>query len=203
MQINWPPRTTFSPGRENAKSAYCKICLNCLLLPPLHIKLSLTKSYIKALDKDGPIFGFLRRKFPCISEAKLRTEVFDGPQIRELIKDDGFVQEMSALEKRVWNAFRDVISNFLGKHRSLDYEEQVKELLEGFRALGTRMSVKMHFFSLHLDYFSTIVVTTAKKREEVPSRPTTDGRTVSRVLGCEHACRLQFELKKRSSPFHT
>ena len=60
---------------------------------------------------------------------------------------------MSALEKRAWTAFRGVISNFLGKHRSSDYEEQVKELLESFRAFGARMSVKIHFLSLHLDYF--------------------------------------------------
>ena len=152
VQINWPPRTTFSHGRENVKSAYL-VDLQNILLPPLHIKLGLMKNYTKALDKDGPVFGFLRMKFPCISEAKLRAGVFDGPQIRELIKDDGFVQEMNALEKRAWTAFRVVISNFLGKHRSLDYEEQVKELLESFRALGARMSVKMHFLSSHVDYF--------------------------------------------------
>ena len=111
------------------------------------------KNYIKALDKDGPTFRFLRRKFPRISEAKLRAGVFDGPQICELTKDEGFTGHMSAIEKKAWTAFLVVISNFLDNHRNPDYEEQVKELLESFRSLGARISVKMHFLSSHLAYF--------------------------------------------------
>ena len=63
---------------------------------------------------------------------KLRAGVVDGPQIRELIRDEGFTAQMSAREKNAWICFRVVISNFLGKHRSPDYEEQVKELLESY-----------------------------------------------------------------------
>ena len=152
IQISWPPRTSFVPGLQNVKSA-CLVDPQNILLPPLHIKLGLMKNYIKALDKDGPTFMYLRRKFPRISEMKLRAGVVDGPQIRELIKDENFTAQMSAREKRAWTSFRVVISNFLGKHRSPDYEEQVKELLESYRSLGARMSVKMHFLSSHLDYF--------------------------------------------------
>ena len=61
---------------------------------------------------------------------------------------------MSVLEKRALDSFPRVISNFLGKYRSLDYEEQVKKLLEIFRTLAAQKSVKIHFLSLHLDYFS-------------------------------------------------
>ena len=78
---------------------------------------------------------YLQRKFPRISEVKLRAGVVDGPQIHELIKDEGFTAQMSAREKRAWTSFRFVISNFLGKHRGPDYEEQVKELLESSRSL--------------------------------------------------------------------
>ncbi|XP_076804583.1 uncharacterized protein LOC143448650 [Clavelina lepadiformis] len=151
-QISWPPRTSFTPGFKNVKFAYLVDPQN-ILLPPLHIKLGLMKNYTKALDKDGPTFKFLQMKFPRISEAKLRAGVFDGPQIRELMKDEGFTAHMSAVEKRAWTGFRAVISNFLGKHRSPDYEAQVKELLESVQSLGARMSVKMHFLSSHLDYF--------------------------------------------------
>ena len=83
------------------------------------------KNYITALDKDGLTFRFLRRKFSRISEAKLQAGVFDRPKIRELTKDEGFTGHMSAVEKRARTAFPVVISNFLGKHRSPDYEEQV------------------------------------------------------------------------------
>ena len=151
-QINWPPRTSFTPGFNNVKCASLVDPQN-ILLPPLHIKLGLMKNYTKALDKDGTAFKFLRMKFPKISEAKLRAGVFDGPQIRELIKDEDFITNMNAMEKRAWTAFEAVISNFLGKRRSPNYEKQVKELLNSFQSLGARMSVKMHFLSSHLDYF--------------------------------------------------
>ena len=88
-QISWPSRISFTPGLENVKSAYLVDPQN-ILLPPLYIKLGLMKNYIKALDKDGPTFNFLPMKFPPISKAKLRAGVFDGPQIRELTKDEGF-----------------------------------------------------------------------------------------------------------------
>jgi len=151
-QTSWPSRTRFTPGVENVKSVYLVDPQN-ILLPPLHIKLGLMKNYVKAIDKDGPTFMFLRRKFPRISEAKLRAGVFDGPQIRELTRDEEFTGHMTEAEKRAWTAFQVVISNFLGKHRSPDYEDQVKELLESFQSLGSQMSVKMHFLSSHLDYF--------------------------------------------------
>ena len=163
-QISWPSRTSFTPGLQNLKSA-CLVDPQNILLPPLHIKLGLMKNYIKALDKDGRTFRFLRKKFFRISEAKLQAGVFDGPQIRELTKDEGFTERMSAVEKRAWTAFRVVILNFLGKNKSPDYEEQVKELLESFRSLGARMSVKMHFLSSHLDYFPDNCGDTAKNRE--------------------------------------
>ena len=77
---------SFTPGLKNVQSASLVDPQN-ILLPPLHIKLSLMKNYIKALDKDGSTFKFLQIKFSHISEAKLQTGVFNGPQIRELAKD--------------------------------------------------------------------------------------------------------------------
>ena len=69
-QISWQSRTSFTPGLQIVKSA-CLVDPQNIFLPPLHIKFGLMKNYIKALDKDGPTFRFLRRKFPRISEAKL------------------------------------------------------------------------------------------------------------------------------------
>ena len=98
-QISWLSRTSFTPGLKNDKSAYF-VDPQIILLPPLHIKLGLMKNHTKALDKDGPTFKFLEMKFSRISKAKLRAGVFDWPQIRELIKDEGFTASMSAVEKK-------------------------------------------------------------------------------------------------------
>ena len=61
-----------------------------ILLPPLHIKLGLIKNLIKALDKEGNTFQFLKNKFPYISEAKINAGILNGPQIRELMHDMDF-----------------------------------------------------------------------------------------------------------------
>lgn len=41
-----------------------------VLLPPLHIKLGLMKTFVKNLDRNGAAFQYLAEKFPEISEAK-------------------------------------------------------------------------------------------------------------------------------------
>ena len=48
------------------------------------------KNFVKALDKESRAFVFLNQKFPLVSEAKLTAGIFDGPQIRELLKDPDF-----------------------------------------------------------------------------------------------------------------
>jgi hypothetical protein len=46
-----------------------KICL-----PPLYIKLSLTKISLKLMHKESKEFAYLRHKFPKISEANMKNE---------------------------------------------------------------------------------------------------------------------------------
>ena len=69
------------------------------------------------------------------------------------MKDDDFDRTLTGSERNVWNAFKLLVHNFLGKHRSPDYEQIVSELLESMKNLGSRMSIKMHFLHSHLDYF--------------------------------------------------
>ena len=73
------------------------------------------KNFVKALKKDGQSFRFLQTKFPYVSNAKLRAGVFDGPQIRELMKDSSFDEILTGNEKTAWVSFKNVYINFLGK----------------------------------------------------------------------------------------
>ena len=79
--------------------------------------------------------------------------MFDGPKIRQLLKDKEFIQTMSSVEKNGWIAFSEVVSNFLGNTKSPEYKEIVKTLLDTFHKLGCNMSVKVHFLRSHLEYF--------------------------------------------------
>jgi hypothetical protein len=43
-----------------------------VLIPPLHIKLGLMKQFVKALPKERECFKYLCKKFPSLSDAKLK-----------------------------------------------------------------------------------------------------------------------------------
>ena len=53
--------------------------------------------------------------FPGLSYEKVKAGVFDGPQIRQLIKDQNFITSMTAVEKRAWEAFVSVVKKLFGK----------------------------------------------------------------------------------------
>jgi len=69
-----------------------------VLLPPLHIKLGLMKTFVKNLDRNGAAFQYLAEKFPEISETKMKEGIFIGPQIRQLIRDREFLSRMASVE---------------------------------------------------------------------------------------------------------
>ena len=73
-----------------------------ILLPPLHIKLGLMKNFVKALDRDSRGFAFLHQKFQQKSIEKIKAGIFDGPQIRELIKDTSLHDALNPTELSVW-----------------------------------------------------------------------------------------------------
>ena len=103
------------------------------------------KNYVKAMDRRGKGFTFLQQKFPRVNLEKLKAGIFDGPQVRELMKDSTFDDTLSATELSAGGSLKSAITNFLGKNLCEEYEKEVDELLKNFQKLGARMSVKMHF----------------------------------------------------------
>ena len=69
------------------------------------------------------------------------------------MKDEEFTSKLATVELEAWNAFKDVVNNFLGNFKSDSYKSLVKNMVGKFRALGCRMSVKLHFLDSHVDYF--------------------------------------------------
>ena len=51
-----------------------------MVFPP-HIKLGITKQFVKVLEKDGDCFKHICMKFPGQTIGKLKAGIFDGPQI--------------------------------------------------------------------------------------------------------------------------
>ena len=114
---SWPARTKLSVGEKNIIHDPLVDPLK-ILLPPLHIKLGLMKQFVRALDKDGNCFKYIAERFSHLSNEMKIAGIFDGPQIRQLVRDGNFSNSMSSIEKCAWIAFVDVIKNFLGNTKS-------------------------------------------------------------------------------------
>ena len=132
IRQEWPPRQVLEPGSHNVQSRLL-VEPNKILLPPLHIKLGLMKNFVKAMDREGRGFTFLQQKFPRITLGKLKSGIFGGPQIRELMKGSMFDDALSTAELSAWRWLKSVITNFLGNNRSAEYEKEVNELLKSFQ----------------------------------------------------------------------
>ena len=126
---------------------------NKIILPPLHIKLGLFKQFVKGSRKDSPAFEFLHKCFPKLSDAKIKDGVFVGPQIQKLILNDMFDKTLNETELDAWKSFKQVCLNFLGVHKSDDFEDVVANLLYNYHIMGCKMSLKVHFLHSHLPFF--------------------------------------------------
>jgi hypothetical protein len=78
------------------------------------------KNFVKAMNKHGKGFEYLREKLPKLSDSKLKRGIFIGPQIHEIINDDLLGHLLTETEKSVWLTLQVVCLNFLGNVKPKD-----------------------------------------------------------------------------------
>ena len=88
------------PGEKNVVSPPL-VLPEKIYLPPLHIKLGLMKNFVKVMDKTGRGFEHVRNMFPNVSDAKIKEGIFIGPQMRELMQDKQFDEDLNETERNV------------------------------------------------------------------------------------------------------
>ena len=111
------------------------------------------KQFVKALHLQGECFQHILHAFAGLSYEKIKAEVFEGSQIRTLVRDQALVLAMDDTEKAAWLSFVDFMKNFLGNKKAGNHEDIVGNMLSAFRHLGCKMSIKVHFLFSHLDKF--------------------------------------------------
>ena len=87
------------------------------------------KQFTKAPHKDGDCLTYLCQLFPGLTLVKLKAGIFDGPQIRQLIRDPEFENLMNEVELEAWIAFVLVVKNFLGNNKARNHAELVNNML--------------------------------------------------------------------------
>ena len=88
-----------------------------------------------------------------MTDAKLETAVFAGPEIRSVINGSSFPASLNEIELEASSSFVNVIKKFLGNHKAENHHQLIQNMLKSFERMGCRMSLKIHFSHSHLDFF--------------------------------------------------
>ena len=148
----WTKRTSLTPGEKNAIKPPLAFPEK-IFLPPLHIKLGLMKNFVKDMDKTAHKFEYVRNKFPNVSDTKIKDGIFIGSQIRGLIQDKQFNEDLNESEINEWLIFKRICEDFLGNHKAASYHNVAQDLLISYKAMGCNMILKIHFLESYLDFF--------------------------------------------------
>ena len=164
VRKQWPPSLISHPDQHNIANISV-VPQEKIILPPLHIKLGLFKQSVKAFNKESPVFQFLQKVFPNLSEAKIKEDMFVGPQIRNSFRTKNLIRyymKMSWMPVFVVQqtcllsiiiSFKKVCTDFLGCHHSENFRDVLAEMLNTYKTLGCKMSLKVQFLDSHLDFF--------------------------------------------------
>jgi len=73
---------------------------------------------VKGTIKTGCAFEYVRNKFPNVSDTKIKEGIFIELQIRELIQDKQFDENLNGTERNVWLSFKRICKDFSGNHKA-------------------------------------------------------------------------------------
>jgi hypothetical protein len=68
----------------------------------------------------------------------------------------GDVEQTMTVERNTWKAFRMIATYFLGNSKCENHEEIVEYVIQHYKVLGCRMSVKLHCLHTHLELLDQI-----------------------------------------------
>jgi len=60
------------------------------------------------MDKTSHGFEYVRNKFPNMSDIKIKESIFIGPQIRELMEDKQFDEDLNETKRNAWLSFKRI-----------------------------------------------------------------------------------------------
>jgi len=69
------------------------------------------------------------------------------------MQDKQFDEDLNETERNSWLSFKRICMDFLGNHKSVNYQDVVQDLLTSYEAMGSNMSMKIYFLELRLDFF--------------------------------------------------
>lgn len=115
-----------------------------ILFLPFHIKLGLIKQLTKILDKDGAWFTCPCQAFLELTMEKLKVGIFNGLQIRWLVRDPEFENSMNGVKVEAWK-FSCSGRGELSWQEKKKFAELIINRLTAFRNIRRNMNIKIHY----------------------------------------------------------
>lgn len=112
------------------------------------------------------------------------------------MEDKEFETTMTAKEKEAWDAFKEVVSKFLGNYKDPDYKTIVMNMLEKFQAMGCSMSVKIHFLHTHVDFSPEILGSVSEEQGEMFHQNIKDMERKYQARWDKHMLALRLNIKE-------
>jgi tRNA G10 N-methylase Trm11 len=143
------------------------------------------------VDQNSPGFVCLKEKFPRESDSKIKERIFVGLQIRELIEDVKFEDQLSGLEKGARKSFKKFHYDFVfGNNKSEKYRDMMPDLVESYKAKVCNMSLKVHFLNCHLHFPRKCGGTDPRVRRAISAENFHHDNAVPRRVDSQYAGRL-------------
>ena len=90
-QEEWALRGTLTAGMPNIIHDPI-VDRDKIIFPPLYIKLGLMEQYVKALNTENERYQYIVSVLSALPYENIKTGVFDGPQIRLLVRHQKFIE---------------------------------------------------------------------------------------------------------------
>lgn len=166
---NYESRSDYSINKTTSIVREPLINIDNIWLGPLHIKLGIFTQFSKSLapktkmvrgekvvvnNGNQRAIAFLSDLFKYKSEDKIKSGIFNGPEIRRLMKKRiEFSMNLTPKENACWQSFVELVENFFGNFRSSDYSIKINNLISSFEQNNINVSPKLHYIIHHQDKF--------------------------------------------------
>jgi hypothetical protein len=113
----WAERESLIPAEKNIVNIPL-INPENVYLPSLQSKLELIKNVFKTMDQNSAGFFNSKTKCPTMSDAKIKDGIILGLQIRELLQDVKYEDQLSELNRATRITLKNGTFSFLGNHKA-------------------------------------------------------------------------------------
>lgn len=130
-----------------------------IIIPALHIQLGLCTQIIISLHKrpDDEKHAAMNRLYKLFERRKTKGKIdcgiFNGPEIRLMLKDVELENFLPKKFKTAWQRYRALVDGFFGNYKDPNYRQNVTDFIKSCEEIGANMTVKMHFLHNHLNDF--------------------------------------------------